>query len=92
MRRPSFVLCMISSKKYSKKEIEGLMHCDTGSRWEPGSGALAPVQGDARPPVYVPLYYGKVWQTKYNLKNKTKISCLTSTTLKLSKRLLGSRR
>ena len=86
----SFVLCMISSRKYSKKEIKRLMLCDTGSRWEPGSGAWAPVRGDARPPVFVLLHYGKVWETKYNWKNKTETSCLNGKTLKPLKRLLGS--
>lgn len=88
--RPSFVLCMISSKKYSKKETKRLMLCDTGSRGKPGSGAGAPVRGDARPPVFVPLHYGKVWETKYNWKNKTETSYLKSMTLKPLKRLLGS--
>ena len=66
------------------------MLCDTVSRWEPDSGAWAPVRGDARPPVFVPLHYGKVWETKDNWKNKTETSCLKSKTLKPLKRLLGS--
>ena len=33
---------MISSKKYSNKEIKRLMLCDTGSRWD---GNLAPRHG-----------------------------------------------
>ena len=81
---------MISSKKDSNKEIKRLMLCDTGSRWEPGSAAWAPVRGDARPPVFVLLHYGKVWETKYNWKNKTGTSCLKGKNLKPLKRLLGS--
>ena len=66
------------------------MLCDTGSRWEPGSAAWAPLRGDARPPVFVLLHYGKVWETKYNWKNKTETSCLKGKNLKPLKRLLGS--
>ena len=66
---------MISSRKYSKKEIKRLMLCDTGSRWEPGSGAWAPVRGGARPPVlsfFITERSGKLTITG---KKKTETSC-----------------